>query len=259
MRKISCLLAASMLAAPLVSQSDTPKCAETASEIANAIFMGADLRDREDMPPLSDLEYSELSKLAGCGRALQPGGEKQLVIIDWYCDQDDDQKGLARSTVMLFDREGVLYGFAVNPVISRFAPTEAAMAADELPSRYGFASSFAEAVTSGGDPTLGGMLELDQFERARLAEFSDSKPRAWRRPDGDRWRVSFSRWDGDNLERLMALIYFDLADRPTGLIFAPTYDPEWVSPNASSLVDRGASLSSRPNAVRIPQPRCSIC
>lgn len=185
------LAAAPLLATPFLVHAQTSQYAQTASEIANAIKAGENLRERTDMPTLGELEYAEVAKLAGCNSALLQGGRADIVVINWSCGDPAEGTGVRRSTAMIFDSDGVLYGFAVNPVIAEFEPTAVARGAGNLPSRYQLAKAFGEAVSTGGDASLGGFLALGEYERARLAELANSRFRVVRRSVNEAKTVSF--------------------------------------------------------------------
>lgn len=223
-----------LAAAPAMAEADdaVPAYARTASEIALAIHAGEDLAAREDMFVLHPAEYAELARLAGCDGAVRPSGVERTVLIEWTCGVGSDAAGLERSTLMMFAENGRLVRFGINAPLDALAPAAVSHepAEREFPRRT--ASRLADAIMSGGDPSLGGIVPLTALDRERLAGFAGGK--AWVhdsrvRPTvpgvADVKRIRLG--DGIRSHEREVYLYFDADDRPLGLGFAPTQDPDW--------------------------------
>ena len=144
-------------------------------------------------------------------------------------------------------------GFAINRAFGSLAPTEVALAKSDLPAPRVILRDFGEAVVSGGDATLDGLIELNKFDQVRLARY-----------DSGHFRVSSKRYDGQfqiylyegkgrSSPRTAAILQIDEAGRPTGLIFGPTY---LANIRSTGDYNRVYNQGIR-NTVRRTQPGCS--
>ena len=197
--------------------------ADTAAELAQAIHQGDTALQRELLPPLKHEEFAELAKLAGCDGYVGSTGAADYVVIDWRCAPDDAGASLSRTTTMVFDHAGDVFGFSINSSATGFAATAAAMAQADPPSARQLLRQFGEAVVNGGDPTLGGMIGLNAFDRARLARYADGHFRVSSRRRNDLFRIFLSEGKGRSSAKDAAILQLDDAGRPIGLVFGPTY------------------------------------
>ncbi len=216
--------------APAVAGDAPPAYAQTAARLASAIQSGEDLQAHEDMFTLMPEEFAELAKLKGCQAGVQPAPTHDTVIFKWTCGDGTAVPGLSRTTVMLFDPDGLLHSFAINQPIEALA-ISAQAAAQEGVNTHRFTMRFARAATRGEDPGFGGALPLTELDRARLARFDGGD--FW----GPRKAQPGSQNDDAKTIRIISLgpkasrsrrkvyLYFDADDRPMGLIFAPVRNP----------------------------------
>lgn len=221
--------------AAYAKDADVPAYAQTASNIATAIYKGDDVSGREDMFALSPAEYAELAKLKGCGGEIQPNVRERAVLIAWTCGEGTDDPGLMRSVFMMFEKSGRLVRFGINTPLNAIAPTPASMEASKRPFPRRFAAQLGEAITKGRDPSLGGLIALTEFDRDRLASFEggsywllQSHVRATSPEVAEVNRIHLR--DATSTHRRIVHIYFDAEDRPLGLAFAPSTDPDWQEP-----------------------------
>lgn len=247
-----------LFASPALADDEAPEFARTASEFAKAVEAGSDISALDQIPALSPIEYAELGRLAGCDGWTSEGSDRKMVIFQWRCDDETASPGLTRSTMLLFDDDGELYGVGVNPLYSDFAPSEAALKAEKLPSRYKLARSFAKAVVEGGDPSMGGLLTLGEYERSRLEPFRGGTFNVSSHSDNGARKV-WLRKDADKTsEREILTLHFDSDGRPTGVFFSPTYSAKWQRKG-----DYHGNLFSFPSN-RMPannsiKSKCGIC
>lgn len=230
--------------------------AETASKLANAILA----RDREVqqdlLPPLKEGEYEELRRLSDCDAYMEDGGGDRYLVIDWRCGPNGNASEDNRSTVMIFDDSGRVAGFSINRSFNGLEPTQTALAQSDMPSPRSLLREFGEAIVSGGDPTLGGLIDLNSFDRARLARYSDGHFRVSTRRYGGQFRISLYEGRGRSSPSRVATLQIDEAGRPTGLIFRPTYRADIRS---AGDYDRSFNqgIGNRDASVQRSQPGCS--
>lgn len=216
----------------LAEETPIPAYARTASSIATAIHAGEDVSARADMLALPAAEYAELGRLKGCNGEVQPAARPLAVLINWTCGDGTPVPGLQRSMLMIFEEGGRLVRFGINAPLGALAPTPAALAAGKLPFPRRFGAMLGEAIISGDDPGLGGLVALSAFDRARLAPFKGGKfwvlqplVRSTMPGIADVKRIRLR--DATARYRQTLHVYFDAQDRPLGLAFAPVTDPEW--------------------------------
>jgi hypothetical protein len=196
---------------------------ETAAKLANAILEGQSDIQKELLPPLGTEEYAELEKLAGCPATMRSGGGKSFLIFDWRCPEDHPSGAIARSTAMRFNEDGRLIGFAVNRTLDGARPTAAALAYPDLPAPRPLLRAFGEALVSGGDPSLGGLIFLDSFERARLARFVGGSFRLPRKRSAGNLIIALYEGKTRSGTRRTAILQLDDTGRPLGLTFGLRY------------------------------------
>ncbi|MDC8754567.1 hypothetical protein OIK40_07935 [Erythrobacter sp. sf7] len=195
----------------------------TAAKLANAIFEGQSDIQKELLPPLSKEEYAELEKLAGCPATVRGGGAASFVIFDWRCPADHPSGEIARSTAVRFNEDGRLIGFAINRTLEGAQPTAIAQARSDLPSVRPLLRAFAEAVVSGGDATLDGLIYLDSFDEARLAPYVGGSFRLSRTMVAGNFSIYLYKNKTRSGGRRTAVLQLDDAGRPLGLTFGPRY------------------------------------
>ena len=195
----------------------------TAAKLANAIFEGQSDIQKELLPPLGEEEYAELEKLAGCPATMRSGGGNSFVIFDWRCPADHPSGAIARSTAVRFNEDGRLIGFAINRTLEGAQPTAIAQARTDLPTVRPLLRAFAEAVVSGGDATLDGLIYLDNFDEARLAPYVGGSFRLSRTMVAGNFRIYLYKDKTRSGARRTAVLQLDDEGRPLGLTFGPRY------------------------------------
>ncbi|WP_416831671.1 MAG: hypothetical protein ACMUJI_01340 [Erythrobacter sp.] len=195
--------------------------AETTSKIANAIYSGTIRENPDFLTMLPEPELSEVEKLAGCAPELQGGGGDRFLVIEWSCAGNDGGEGFSRSTTMLFGEEGNLRGFSINRAAKDYAPTPAALERSGADQQFALSREFGEAVVSGGDPTLGGLIDLDDFDQARLKRFAGGGFRVPNRRRGGNVPIRFYQGPGRTNYGGAATLRYDAAGIVTGIVFLP--------------------------------------
>lgn len=195
----------------------------TAAKLANAIFEGQSDIQKELLPPLGEEEYAELEKLAGCPATMRSGGGNRFLVFDWRCPEDHPSGAITRSMAMRFNEDGRLIGFAINRTLEGAQPTAAALANPDMPAPRPLLRAFGEALVSGGDPSLGGLIFLDSFERARLARFVGGSFRLPRKRGAGNLVIALYEGKTRSGTRRTAILQLDDAGRPLGLTFGLRY------------------------------------
>ena len=195
---------------------------------------------------LSAADYGEVARLKGCDGSVRPGIGERVVVIDWTCGEGTVAPGLERTTLMVFAEGGRLVRFGINPPLGALAPTPAALEAGKLPFPRRFASKLGEAIVSGDDPSLGGLVALSDFDRERLSPFKGGsfwvlQPHVRSTMPGIAEVKRIRLRDATATQRQTVHVYFDAGNRPMGLAFAPATDPEWseVVPPVPSTAVKG--------------------
>jgi hypothetical protein len=253
-RAISRLIAVILMTCATASAAND--YAETASTLANAILAGNSEVQRDLLPPLKEEEYAELLRLADCDAYMGDGGGERYLVIEWRCGPDELLNEDNRSTVMIFDDTGRVAGFSINRSFNGFEPTQTALTQSDLPLPRTILKEFGKAVVSGGDPTLGGLIDLNSFDRARLARYANGNFRVSSKRYEGQFRISLYEGKGRFTPRRIATLQIDEAGRPTGLIFRPTYR---ANIRSAGDYDRSfyQSFRNRDASVYRSQPRCS--
>lgn len=177
MKKAVCFSIAVLLA--IASQAadrlETPT-AKNARSIVHAIQNDTDLSSTDLALLLDEVELAELARLKGCTASLGEEIRTNLVIYNWECgDSPTGVEGgneLKRTTTMRFKDDGALFALAVNPSKANFAPTEAGLAMEKVPSRDELAENFSDAVIGGEDATLGGVIPLTASQLRQLGDYA---------------------------------------------------------------------------------------
>lgn len=234
---IAVLLASASQAA---DRLETPT-AKNARSIVHAIQNGADLFSTDLALLLDEFELAELARLKDCAASLGEEIRTNLVIYNWDCGDGpigaEGGKELKRTTTLRFKDDGSLFALAVNPSKASFAPTDAGLAMEKVPSRDELAENFSNAVIRGEDATLGGVIpftanQLRQLDDYAGGTFNIIKPmsrreiRKAREVLGPRATFYERPQDGIDLTLMMdrargkedknVTLYFDRDDRPIG-------------------------------------------
>ena len=180
------------------------------------IHAGRPVDTVEGGPELSDLELSEIAKLAGCLPTSDRHQDALVPIIDWNCAENPDDS----RTVTLYLSDDGVEDLLIQPLAANFRPTALAATSEELPSRSAITRRFLLAVRTGDDPTLGGLIPITEIQMARLEVAHGEKPRQMSGSD----RTSVVHLWIDATSKLgMPLITdlrFDEDGRPIGLVIS---------------------------------------
>lgn len=226
--------------------------AENAATLAEAIRAGDTSTQRAMLPKLSEIEFAELAKLSGCDAFMGAGGSDNYLVIDWKCGAESAQADLARTTIMIFDQHGDVFGFSINPAMRDLAPTAVAQKSDDLPEPRALLRKVAKAVVNGEDARLGGIVPIDDFTIARLSQFEDGAFRMVRRQYKGQVDVFMMTGKGRSSPKQRVTMALDDEGRPTALVFAPTYgvdDPSRYHDNGRGFDINGVSTAYRAVSV----------
>lgn len=217
---------------------------EIPQSYANADIIAETIRDGRDLKPLGlekivgDQVIAELHALAGCSPATKTDKSKNLVVVDFNCEPEAGTDVLDRTVELRFTDKGLLFALAVNPQRANYGPTNAAVAARNLPAIKKMAEQFANAIEQGGDPSLGGLVPLTELQRHQLAAIVGFRPdiqkpvsaaqkRSIREaygpevsiyePPHNGFDINFARAKGSDQVPLMVTIFFDDGRRPIGV------------------------------------------
>lgn len=237
---ISALLILATSSGPALKADDT----ETPRSYANANIIAESIRDGRDLSQLGldkvvdDQVLAALHALAGCMPAKQSDKSKYLVVVDWNCEPKAGSNALNRTVDLRFTDEGLLFALAINPSRANFGPTEAAVAAGNLPAIKKTAEHFADAIEQGGDPSLGGLVPLTELQVSQLAAIvgfkshmqnpvSSADKRSMREyfgpdvsiyePPHNGFDINFTPVQATDQMPLMVTIFFDDGRRPIGV------------------------------------------
>ena len=148
-----------------------------ADAIVAAIGNGADLSQTGLAELLYEDEWAALSELADCSPSRFRDVTKNYVATDWTCSGTADDSGavVQRTVEMRFRDDGSLFALAINPLKSNFAPTQLGAQRSDWPSQEASAKEFAKAVSTGDDPTLGGLVPLTSLQVGQLSRMANSR------------------------------------------------------------------------------------
>ena len=192
-------------------RADTP-----AIRLIEDIFAGRSVKMVAGRPELTDLELTEIARLAGCHPSNDLHQEALVPIIDWNCSNNPND---SRTVTLYLTNDGVS-DLLVQPLVANFRATAIALEMDELPSRSAIVRGFLRAIRTGEDPTLGGLVPITETQLARL-ESAQGKRAQKMSGSGRTSRVYL--WSRATSQLGMPLITdlrFDQDGRPIGLVIS---------------------------------------
>jgi len=202
-----------VIGAPVCADEGMPRYAITASKVANAIQAGAVADVTELLPELLDEERTALAAAAGCKAEMGDGTSSNFVRIVWICGNDADQL----ATTMRFTDKGEMFALELNPVFDREANADKKLKSADVRDTATIAKDFARAVVSGADPTLGGLVPVQEYQMAQL---SASGATRWRLSSPRKPNMQFLLLHGGNLpprEHKQVTVHFELTGQPLGI------------------------------------------
>ena len=216
-------------------QAEYPS-ARNAAAIVDAIRSKADLKAIGFDRLATDVEIDALEKLGDCEPTQQGDIEKNLALFHWSCGGSSKEGDV--SLQLRFRDDGGLFTFALNPLEANFKPTEAGEQFSDWQSRKETAERFAEAVISGGDPTLDRLVPLTPLHLVYLRAFDGGKANFVRymtkrekrvarqylgrkakfpEPPENAIELQFAAADSSATKGQVVTIYFDEGDRAVGV------------------------------------------
>lgn len=157
-------------------------------------------------------EPARVASLQGCEYTVLPATRPHVLHLDWRCPE------VGNSTfTRIYLPEGKLSRLEFQPSIGLMAPTTIGLASPELLPKKRIHEQFQDAVISGSDPSLGGLLPISSEHRRQLAAM-----RGWTvfREDASGEYGAETLWlDNERNPGGGAdtTIHFDEAGRPIGL------------------------------------------
>ena len=206
---------------------------DRATEMNRAIHSGAASELRDALPPLTEIEFAELARLAGCEPrqiSLVRSDEADAATVtafEWSCGSGTSAEGLRRTTTIVLDEDNEVAAFAINGAAR--AETDRAIGVQPVADldERAIMVEFGRAVIAGGDAMRDALVPLDVFDRARLEPYVGGSFRLSSWFDGESFRISFIEGSGRSAPARIAHVAFD-DGRPVGFVFAPTRIPREV-------------------------------
>jgi len=157
---ISALLIANALNLPVVEAA------------IDALYRGRDPYAIEGMAPRSSEDHADPSEYQGCMPALAKDSTADYIRADYRCEDGDGAHVRWASFNPAEDGSVSLY---LDPLPSALGPTQAALSAGDLSSERRLLSRLRSAVRKGEDPSLGGIIPLNDAQIAELAALADCR------------------------------------------------------------------------------------
>lgn len=214
MRKSAVLAALSLL---LVGGSgsfaDAPKAevGGLGARIIAAINSGDDLASMNILHSYLKFDPARVRSLRGCESRVLPATRTTELHVDWVCANTDNS-----AFVRIYLSDNKISRIEFQPSLSLMHPTPAGSALSQIPARSEIRRLFQDAVVSGTDPTLNGLIPISSDQVAEL-----HKLKGWavisQKDSGEYGSESlwFDRRNGADYS-VDTTIHFDSAGRPIG-------------------------------------------
>lgn len=179
------------------------------AHVVATIQAGGDLSELGIFHPNYRHDPAQVASLRGCDYTILPATRHHVLHLDWRCSQFANS-----SFTRIYLPEGKLSHLEFQPSIGLMAPTHAGAASSPLPSKENIDEKFQNAVLSGSDPSLGGLIPISSKQREQLADM-----RGWTvfRQDSSGEYGAETLWLDETRESgADTTIHFDDAGRPIG-------------------------------------------
>jgi hypothetical protein len=180
------------------------------ARVVATIQAGGDLSNLGIFHGNYEHDPAPVAALRGCDYTILPASGEDELHLDWRCS-DSANSTFTRISLP----EGKLFHIEYQPSIRLMAPTQVGLASSQLSSKKNIRKRFQDAVFSGSDPSLGGLIPISTRQREQLAEM-----RGWVLfdEDGSGEYGAETFWHDKNLSSgADTTIHFDDAGRPIGL------------------------------------------
>ena len=210
-----CVLFLAMLAmtAPLNAQDSL----QQAQSFVDTVTSKGDVSSLK-LPDVTADELITLTKMSACKPKVARVSTESYIYITWACnkaDSDNAELGSGLTTELVFSGD-TMTEFWIDPMSVDLIANDASLNL-ELPSIKRFAKQFMQAVSSGGDPSMGGLIPLTSSQIRRLKLYKGCKASQISAKEIEQnfiWRCR-----GIELSSNLMSLYFDDDGRPTGLDF----------------------------------------
>ena len=207
-----CLFASSSAFASLPSESSIQAPDNLKWEVLSAIEEGRTLSSLDIFHPNYEHEDEKVAALAGCEPQVYDPPRPTELHVDWLCRDTKD----SRFTRIYFsDRQ--ISRLEFQPSISSMRPTAVGQSLEERTDPKAINDRFKDAVQSGEDATLGGLIPIDT---SYLQYLSEMKGWIAFRDSGDRRYGRETLWMDDRSDPSVGVqttLHFDEEGRPIGL------------------------------------------
>jgi len=114
----------------------------------------------------------DLPDLTGCTPSLSESSTRDYLQVDFRCESAD---GAFVHRVAVSEGESELVRIYIDPLPGALGPTANALNSDDLPSARQQLNRLVRAVRRGEDPTLNGIIPLNQTQIEELSLLSDCR------------------------------------------------------------------------------------
>ena len=149
----------------LVAQSVGAETADIGHRVLSTIRAGSELSSLKIFHPNYVPEGQGVATLRGCDYSVQPLSTPRELHVDWVCP---NPKYNAFTRIYL--PNGKLSRLEFQPGLKLMAPSKVGLGMATLPSRKTINKQFENAVKSGSDPTLGGLIPVTPDHLLRLKQ-----------------------------------------------------------------------------------------
>ena len=149
----------------LVAQPGGAQVTDLGQQVISAIQTGSALSSLKIFHPNYMQEGPGVASLRGCDYTLQPLSTPSELHVDWVCP-NPEQNAFTR----IYLPSGKLSRIEFQPGLKLMAPSEVGLRLAKLPSRKSINKKFENAVKSGSDPTLGGLIPITRDQLLRLKQ-----------------------------------------------------------------------------------------
>lgn len=180
------------------------------ANVVAAIQAGDDLSELGIFHRNDEHDPAGVASLRGYEYTVLPATRGYVLHLDWRCSQSANS-----AFTRIYLPDGKLSRLEFQPSISFLAPTEVGLASAQLPSKQSINEKFQNAVISGSDPSLDGLLSISTEQREQLAGMKE-----WTvlRVDAFSDYGVETLWHDDKRSSgADTTIHFDDAGRPVGL------------------------------------------
>lgn len=146
------------------AQQGEAKVGNVGALVVAAIQAGDNLSDLGIFHRNYQHDPTRVASLRGCDYTVLPGTRPHVLHLDWRCPEVENS-----TFTRIYLPEGKLSRLEFQPSIALMTPTGVGLASSQLPPKKRIHEQFQDAVISGSDPSLGGLLPISSEHRQQLA------------------------------------------------------------------------------------------